>query len=131
MLKKPARYSTKPKSVSGRFDRTARIMCVKIRRKRFSLRSASVSCWVSSTNTKPALSYRETHSRTRHCHHTQVPLRHSRDSFRGYSGSRWRVSLILIIALHYRVSLFAKYFLHVSDFPFHFAGDLFRRATVL
>src|SRR5436190_10303261 len=36
-----------------------------------SLRSASVSCWVSSTNTKPALSYRETHSRTRHCHHTQ------------------------------------------------------------
>jgi hypothetical protein len=29
------------------------------------------------------------------------------------------------------LDLLAKYFFHVTDFSFYFAGDLFRRATVL
>jgi hypothetical protein len=29
------------------------------------------------------------------------------------------------------LALFAEYLLHVSDFSFHFAGDLFRRPSVL
>ena len=62
----------------------------------------------------------------------QVPLRHSRDALRDCSGGRWRgISTFIIVYLTTELALFAKYLLHVSDFPFHFASDLFRRATVL
>jgi hypothetical protein len=62
----------------------------------------------------------------------QGPLRHSRDSFRGLLGKQ----AAGFFDPHNRyltteLALFAKYLLHVSDFPFHFAGDFFRRATVL
>jgi hypothetical protein len=62
----------------------------------------------------------------------QVPLGHSRDSFRGLLGKQ----AAGLFDPHNRyltteLALFAKNFLHVSDFPLHFAGDLFRRATVL